>query len=257
MKALARSLTTAVVVFGLTAAPARAQDRLRISLAAWPTQLNGSQEVDGDSNPGSTADFGSVLGLGSEALPELHMDFKMLGPFHMVGSYFSSSFKGEETLSQPVTFDDVVYAASEQVKSTVDLDVGKVLASFTVLNFDRIGLGLMVGANLMQMKSQLESAASGQAQKDITAPLPVIGVNLRLQPLKKLAIYTEVSGLTYNSGGIDATSIDGVVRFEYFFVPWVGMTGGFRILDLDVHDDDFGAIDLKQDGGQFGLVFRL
>jgi hypothetical protein len=56
---------------------------------------------------------------------------------------------------------------------------------------------------------------------------------------------------------VDATSIDGLVRFEYFIVPWIGITGSFRILDLNVHDPDFGSVDFQQDGGRLGVVFRL
>jgi hypothetical protein len=121
----------------------------------------------------------------------------------------------------------------------------------------RIGLGLMVGLNLLNVKSYIESTSSGEAQKDVTAPYPVVGVNLRLSPIKKLNIYAELSGLSVDAGGLDARSIDGLLRLEYFFVPWIGITGGYRIVDLDATDDDFGALDFQQDGGQFGLVFRL
>jgi len=213
--------------------------------------------VDGNVLPGSETDFASVLGLSSETLPELHYDLKLLGPVRIVGSYYSSSFQGDEILAESVTFDDVVYSVSEQVRSSVDLDIGKIAASFSVLNFKRLGLGLMVGANLVNMKSQLESSVSGSAQKKISGPMPTVGVNLRLQPIKKLAIYAEVSGFTYEAGGVDATSLDGVVRVEYYLNPWIGVTAGYRLIDLDVNDDDFGLLDFKQDGAQFGMVFRL
>lgn len=213
--------------------------------------------MDGETLEGSAADLASILGLDATTIPDLHMEFSLLGPFNIVGSYFTSSYEGEETLAQSLTFDDVVYAASEQLRSSVDLEFGKVLASFRVLNLKRVGLGLMVGANLMDLKSQVESAASGQAQKGFSTPLPTVGVNLRLQPLKKLAIYAELSGFALDQGGVDATSIDGLVRVEYFFVPWMGITGSFRILDLNVKDPDFGSVDFQQDGGRLGLVFRL
>jgi hypothetical protein len=115
----------------------------------------------------------------------------------------------------------------------------------------------MVGLNLLNLESHIESSLSGEAQKDVTAPYPVVGVNLRLSPLKKLNIYAELSGLSIDAGGLDARSIDGLLRFEYFFIPWIGFTGGYRIVDLEATDDDFGSLDFQQDGGQFGLVFRL
>lgn len=245
------------MILGLAVAPAQASDRLRIHLAAWPTELSGVQEVDGDNLPGTETDFASVLGLDSETLPELHYDLKLLGPVHLVGSYFSSSFQGDEILEESVTFDDIVYSVSEQVRSSVELDLGKVAASFSVLNFKRLGLGLMVGVNLMNLKSQLESPIGGTSTKEVSGPLPVVGVNLRLQPLRKLAIYAEVSGFSLDAGGVDATSLDGVVRVEYYLNPWIGVTGGYRILDLNVNDDDFGSLDFKQDGAQLGMIFRL
>ncbi|MCZ6748031.1 MAG: hypothetical protein O7D96_01980, partial [SAR324 cluster bacterium] len=67
----------------------------------------------------------------------------------------------------------------------------------------------------------------------------------------------ELSGFSYNAGGVDATSLDGVVRVEYYLNPWIGITAGYRIIDLDVNDDDFGSLDFQQDGAQFGMVFRL
>jgi hypothetical protein len=258
MKPMVRGLMALAVALGLGVAPARAEsDRLRIALSAWPAGLSGTQEVDGDTLDGSTADLASTLGLDAATLPDLHMQFSMLGPFNIVGSYFTSSYEGEETLAQSLTFDDVVYSASEQLRSSVDLEFGKVMMSFTVLNTKRIGLGLLVGANLMDLRSQVESAASGQAQKGISTPMPTVGVNLRLQPLKKLLIYAELSGFNLEQDGVDASSIDGQVRLEYFFVPWIGITGSFRILDLNVNDPDFGNVDFQQDGGRLGVVFRL
>ncbi|MCZ6778358.1 MAG: hypothetical protein O7F16_05250 [Acidobacteria bacterium] len=258
MRSVARVLIPAVIILGLAAGPTQAAtDRLRIHLAAWPTELSGIQEVNGDVLAGTETDFGSVLGLSSETFPELHYDLKLLGPVRLVGSYFSGSFSGDQVLEESVTFDDVVYSVSEQVRSSVDLEMGKVALSFSVLNFKRLGLGLMVGANLVNLKSQLDSAISGSSQKDVSGPMPVVGVNLRLQPLKKLAIYAEVSGFSYDAGGVDATSLDGVVRVEYYLNPWIGITAGYRIIDLDVNDDDFGSLDFQQDGAQFGMVFRL
>ena len=258
MKPIVRGLMVLAVILVLGVAPARAEsDHIRIALSAWGAGLSGSQEVDGDTTSGSAANLASTLGLDSTTLPELHMDFSMLGPFNIVGSYFSSAYEGEETLTQSLTFDDVVYAASEQIRSNFDLEFGKVLMSFRVLNTKRIGLGLMVGANLMDLKSQVESIASGQAQKGFTAPMPTLGLNLRLQPIKKLNIYAEFTGFSLEQGGVDASSIDGLVRVEYFFVPWIGITGSFRVLDLNVNDPDYGAIDFQQDGGRLGVVFRL
>jgi hypothetical protein len=243
---------------GLLGAPTWADsDRLRVSLSAWPTEMSGIQQVNGDTVEGSATDFAGALGLDSEILPELHVDLKVLGPFHIVGSYFNSSFEGTQTLEESVTYDDVVYGIGEQVKSSMEVELGKVMTSFSVLSMKRIGLGVMVGLNLLSVKSYIESSLSGEAQKDVTAPYPVVGVNLRLSPLKKLNIYAELSGLSVNAGGLDARSIDGLVRLEYFIVPWIGITGGYRIVDLDASDDDFGALDFQQDGGQFGLVFRL
>ena len=258
MKPIVRGLMVLAVVLIVGIAPARAEsDHLRLSLSAWGAGLSGSQEVDGDTTTGSDADLAKTLGLDSTTLPELHMDLSMLGPFNIVGSYFTSAYEGEKTLSQSLTFDDVVYAASEQIRSNVDLQFGKVLMSFRVLNTKRIGLGLLVGANLMDLKSQVESVASGQAQKGFTAPMPTLGLNLRLQPLRKLAIYAELTGFSLAQGGVDASSIDGLVRVEYFFLPSIGITGSFRVLDLNVNDPDYGNIDFQQDGGRLGVVFRL
>jgi hypothetical protein len=249
---------TALLVLSLAASPAQARSyRLKLNLSAWPASLSGVEQVNGDTLGGTQIDLEDTLGVQDETFPELHLSLKLLGPARLIGSYYSTSYEGQETLSQSVTFDDTTYTASEEVDSQIDLDLARVLLAFQVVNFKRVNLGLMTGLDLMKVDAALSSASTGDSQKDFTAPVPVVGVNLTIQPIDKLALYVEISGLSVDIGDVDAKIMDAIVRVEYYFLPWFAMTGGYRLFDFDVTEDDFGRVNFKQDGFQLGLGFRL
>lgn len=252
----ARFLVTLLALLAATPALART-NRLKVNLAAWPAALSGVEQVNGDAMDGTDIDLEETLGLEDGTFPELHVQLKLLGPARLIGSYYSTSYEGEETLTQSITFNDTTYSVSEQVDSEVELSLGRVLFSFSPLNLKRLNVGLMVGADLMQVDARLSSSATGDAQKDFTAPVPVVGVNLTVQPLEKLVLYFEVSGLSVDVGSVDASILDGIFRVEYYFLPWFAMTGGYRVFDFDVTEDDFGRVNFRQDGAQLGLAFRL
>lgn len=247
-----------ILLVCLVSSPALARsNRLKVNLSAWPAALSGVQQVNGDTTQGTSTDVEQTLGLEDETFPEVHVQLKLLGPARLVGSYYSTQYRGEETLTQSVTFNDTTYSVSEQVDSEIDLSLGRLLFSFSPLNLKRLNLGLMLGADLMHVDARLSSPATGEAQKDFTAPVPVVGMNLTVQPLEKLVFYFEASGLSLEVGSVDARILDGIFRVEYYFLPWFALTGGYRVFDFDVTEDDFGRVNFRQDGAQLGLGFRL
>ncbi len=258
MQPTSRTVLLAAALLMMVSSPALARtNRLKVNLAAWPATLSGVQQVNGDSFAGTQIDLEDTLGLQDETFPELHVQLKLLGPARLVGSYYSTKYEGEDTFTQSVTFNDTTYSASEEVSSEIDLSLGRLLLSFSPVNFKRVNLGLMIGADLMSVDARLSSSGTGESQKDFTAPVPVVGVNLTLQPLDKLVFYAEVSGLSLDIGDVDASILDGIFRVEYYFLPWFAATGGYRLFDFDVTENDFGRVNFKQDGVQFGLAFRL
>jgi len=252
------TILSAILLLLLIPSPALARsNRLKLNLSAWPASLSGVEQVNDGGATGTSIDLEDTLGLESETFPELHVQLKLLGPARLVGSYYSTGYQGSETLTQSVTFNGTTYSSSEEVDSDVDLSVGRILFSFSPLNLKRLNLGLMIGADLMQVDASLSSSLTGDENKSFTAPVPVVGVNLTVQPIDKLALYFEVSGLSVNIGDVDASIMDGIFRAEYYFLPWFALTGGYRVFDFDVTEEDFGRVNFKQDGVQLGLGFRL
>jgi hypothetical protein len=248
----------ALLCLVLAASPALAgTDRLKLNLSAWPAALSGEERVDGGGLTGTSVDLQDTLGLDNQAFPELHVALKLLGPVRLLGSYYTTSYEGEETLTQSVTFNGTTYSSSEQVSSQMDLDLGRVLFSLSPVNFKRVNLGLMLGADLLKVKSGLSSSTTGQEQKDFTAPVPVVGVNLTLQPIDKLVFYVEASGMSVNMSNVDGQILDGIARVEFYFLPWFAITGGYRFFNFDVTHDTYGRVNIDQKGAQLGLAFRL
>jgi hypothetical protein len=258
MRRVARILLPAAVLLALSTAPAHARtNRLKVNLAAWPASLSGVQQVNSGSIDGSPLDLQGTLGIEDDTFPELHAALKLLGPVRLIGSYYSTQYAGEETITQSITFNGTTYSASETVESELEMNVGRVMLSFSPINFKRLNIGLMLGAELMSVDSSLASSATGEEQDSFTAPIPIVGVNLTLQPTEKLALYVEASGLSADVGGVDADVLDAIVRVEYYFLPWFAVTGGYRLFDFDIVEDDFGRVNFEQDGIQAGLAFRL
>ncbi|MEE9217614.1 MAG: hypothetical protein V3U98_00955 [Acidobacteriota bacterium] len=257
MRHALRILLPGIVLLVFSAGPAQAgSDRLKLNLAAWPASLSGVEQINGNL-VGTSIDLEETLGVQDEIFPEVHLSLKLLGPMRLIASYYTTEYDGKETLTQSITFNDTTFSASEEVRSNLDLSVARVLLSFHPVNFKRVNLGLMIGADLMKVDSTLSSSLTGTRQKDFTAPVPVVGANLTLQPIDKLAIYAEVSGLSIDVGDVEASILDAIFRVEYYFMPWFAVTGGYRLFDFDITESDFGRVNFKQDGFQMGLAFRL
>lgn len=258
MRTVRHVLLFAMLCLALIASPALAgTDRLKINLSAWPAALSGEERVDGGGLTGTSVNLQDTLGLDNQTFPEVHVALKLLGPVRLLGSYYTTSYEGEETLTQSVTFNGTTYSSSEQVSSQMDLDLGRVLFSLSPVNFKRVNLGLMLGADLLKVRSELSSSTTGQEQKDFTAPVPVVGVNLTLQPIDKLVFYVEASGMSVNVSNVDGQILDGIARVEYYFLPWFAITGGYRFFNFDVTHDTYGRVNIDQKGAQLGLAFRL
>lgn len=254
MRSASRMLTMAVLL-GLAAGPALADEM--VSLKVGYMQLKPEGEFAAFEN-----------GIGTEVdMDDLNFDDSeevtaeaalQLGSFRLTAGYMPIKFSGDGALTNTIIFNGQPFTAGTQVKSDVDLDLYDVGFTYYLLNFDDLPVRLQLGPELsvkvvdgeMSMRSEtfptLDEEVSG------TVPLPTIGARARVGLADFLAVSGRVGYVEYD----DNSFLDADGQIELSPIPFVGLYGGYRYLDIDIDEDDI-FVDARFSGPYGGVFVRF
>ena len=87
----------------------------------------------------------------------------------------------------------------------------------------------------------------------------MLGLNATVKiPMTGLFIYAEVSGANFDVDDVDADVLDAQVRLTWYLLKGpVGLSVGYRYLDLDLVVEDEGTIDVTQEGYFGGIAVKF
>ncbi len=209
---------------------------------------------------GTRFDLEDTLGVDTDdGVPSVNLWFHILRRNSILVSYFTSSYDGSTMLSTPLIYGDQVYPAGAGVDSQFDFSLARLHYNFRFLNFKVVDMGVLVGVDLYEGEGRLTVVALPDEDHDFSAPFPVVGLNFTARvPKISLTIYAEVTGTNLDISDVDASALDAQFRVTWYIVDGpLGLTAGYRYLDLDLDVEDEGEGKITQEGFYGGIAIRF
>lgn len=175
----------------------------------------------------------------------------------LVMTFHESRYDGLTTLQQDLTFNGQTFSTGENVDTSVNFSVLGTYYYQTLLPLKVVNFGFQVGVDVIDLQAVLDSQTSGLHSVSATVPLPAAGLHLSIQPVPKFRIYADLSVLSASFGGEDFDLTDGRAQVEFSFNHFIGLHAGYRLFELDVTSDEFGALNSTQNGPFFGMTARF
>lgn len=210
----------------------------------WFSNLDSTVKVTDASIVGTEIDLVDTLGMDDKKnFWEGRVDLN-LGSHHLRYAYMPLSWDGSKTLTQSVTFQGVTYTASTKVDSNLDIVYQRFGYRYDIIDTLGNQLGIIFDVKLLDIEARLKApAASIDKIYSVTAPVPTIGLGVQVGLPALLSIGAEVTGITYSGNRL----IDGEAQINFNPIPFVTVSGGYRLFDLKVEDGD-DKVDFKLKG---------
>lgn len=175
----------------------------------------------------------------------------------LVMTFHESSYDGLTSLQQDLTFNGQTFSLGENVDTSVNISVLGTYYYQTLLPLKVVNFGFQIGVDVIDLQAVLDSQASGLTAVSATVPLPAAGLHISIQPVPKFRFYADLSVLSASFGGEEFDLTDGRAQIEFYFNHFFGLHAGYRLFELDVISDEFGALNSTQKGPFFGMTARF
>ncbi len=228
---------------------------LWVSADAWalgPVDLDlqigmWKKEVSGEVRSGAEAiDVESDLDLESDTAAYLRGRFHVIALGNLYASYTPVKQTGLSTLSRTFTFGDETFTAGSAVASEIELDMFDVAWTATPLSLAVAELELGLNIKFVDGTVKLDSGVQSDSA-ELSVPVPMLKALVRFNfPLVSAEL--EGAGIAY--GGNHFYDLSAQARVTVF--PFLYVTGGLRLLDLELEDGDDRA-DIKLGGPFLGV----
>lgn len=218
----------------------------------WSPDLNTEVKIEKD-NIGDKIDFTEDLGMDDEGVTGVAVDLKVGNSSHFIFGYWSVGYDGRNTLTRSFNFNGQPYAAGSTVTSSFDLDAYELGYAFDLLNTESFRLGPVLQVNYYSLDTELSSPAPVPNDEKMDLVFPMPGLRFGMSFLEnKLELSGQFAGLWWHGSGF----WDGSAALSYYPVKNLGISAGYRMIRLDVSDDDDSA-NLKLDGPALSATFRF
>ncbi len=222
---------------------------------AFDSSLTGTALVSGGKS-GTEFDLEDTLGLDPDDTVRGLDGFVKLAGSRIAFGYNSGSYDGGTRLSDDLVFDGTTFPSGAKVDPEIDMKRYKLMYGFD-FSFAVVNVGFLVGGQYVDIDSRLKSAGLSKSES-LRAPIPAVGATLGIHPVSQLAIHAEITGFHAKVSGVDATMVDAFAGVDYLFVPFFGISAGYRYFALDATDEDQeNMVDIKQRGPFVALVLHL
>jgi len=236
-------------------------DRFSFSLGAFITDRDSSARLDSIGlGTGTDFDFEEDLGLESSGSAARLDGYYRFNQKHRINfSVFDLSRDKSATLIENIQFGETVFAVDTVIQSSFDLTITKLAYTYSFLQRDEGYLGLTVGVYVADSKIRLAEENLGQIEsRDITAPLPVIGLRgeYDFADRWRLSANGEFFALEYND--VDGRLVDLYVGIDYQFAEHVAFGLGYNAVNINVNaskDNFVGELDWRYAGALLFFKF--
>ncbi len=191
----------------------------------------------------------SYGGFDEKWIPRMEGLLRLADRHRLIFNYFKYDQTDRATLGRTVTIGDIQIPAGSFIQGGVELQVAGLVYDFEVINAERFGLGLQLGAHWAEAKAFAE-AQVGQLfqgrllEESVDGFAPVIGARLTFEPVDRLLINLQGQYLDADWGDFD--DYDGKIRranaiVEYRLAKNFGAFVGYDFLNLKLGKNLSGA----------------
>lgn len=225
------------IMFGLVSWVYANSEKIEAEARYWFTDLESKASVTASGVTGTDIDLKDDLGIGDEDLPEARLIWHT-GPNSKIRlAYTQVNYSGSKNIEKTITFDGKSYTAGTNVESDLDIQYLRLGWAWQFINLaeDKIKLGTLVDVKVLMLEASLDAPSLGFSEsEDFAGALPTVGLVLDLNPIKKVNLFAEVSGLTAGDYGyfIDAETGIKITPLKNF-----SLSAGYRIFDMKFESD--------------------
>ncbi|MBU2540767.1 MAG: hypothetical protein KJ593_02595 [Candidatus Omnitrophica bacterium] len=233
-------MVTAGLVFVSSCAFCESQARQDVTVEFqgryWVTDLDTEAKVV-ESNVGAKFDFKTDLGIGDEDFPEGRIIWH-IGPNNKIRlGYTQVDYSGDQSISRTIEFKGQSYTSGAQVKSDLDITYLRFgwLWQFVDLFDGGMKFGTILEAKGILADVSLDAPAlTIKESEEFFGVLPTVGVTLDINPVKKMNLFAEISGISAGDYGyfFDAEAGIKILPFKN-----LDIVGGYRMIDIEAEDD--------------------
>lgn len=243
MKATSKILITAALSVMLSTPVQADVIGFRIGADYWAPDISGEFSSEG----ATVVDVSDDLGLDDPSNSSLVISLEHPVPFLPNFKYQSVDLdsSGRETLTRSVTFEGQTYAASETLRTTLDLTHDDIVLYYEVLDN---WVNLDIGLDLKRFDGEASLVGSTNTVNssiDIDETIPLLYLSARFDlPFSGLYLGVDLSNLSSGDNSVEDTTI----KLGYESDSGFGLEGGIRRFALELDDADDLDADLEYDG---------
>ena len=228
--------------------------RFHFSLGGYAAFLDSSVQLGLQGiGLGITIDTEKFLGLDSTSTVLATWFEAALGKnrrHNLAFSYWSFDRSGFVQLTQDTTIGDITLPIGSTLETNLDFSLFRAKYMYSVVKADRVDVQIGPGIFIMPFEFDTRINAPGigvneQNAFDITAPLPVVGLNLKIALTPRLFLYQKLDLMYLSIGEFSGSIVDADLGLEYQITKHLGIGGGWHVFDLkiDAQDDSYPGID--------------
>ena len=230
------------------------ESRFHFSLGGYAAFLDSSVQLGLQGvGLGISVDTETFLGLDSTSTVLATWFEAALGKsrrHNLAFSYWSFERSGFVQVTQDTTIGDINLPIGSTLETKLDFSLFRAKYLYSVVKADRVDVQIGPGIFIMPIEFETRINAPGLGvdennKFDITAPLPVVGLHLKVALTPRLYLYQKLDLMYLSIGEFSGSIIDGDLGLEYQITKHLGIGGGWHVFDLkiDAQDDSYPGID--------------
>lgn len=238
----------ACVAAGTLAAGAGEQSWIGVEAKLWRPKIDTQVKSSTDALAGTTVDLEDDLDLDSrDAVPFVKVSLG--GSQRLSASFMRLSLDGKATPDINISFGGTTFTTAAEADATLDADIYRVAWEADWIRLPRVRAGTIFGVEVLDVTASIKNPLVGKEEEDVTAPVPVVGLQGEVKLLAGLSAYGEIAGMAVNHGDIDGSFYEYEAGLKYTLGSMIpgrlSAAAGWRQIHLDFEDDDNEAeIDL-------------
>lgn len=240
-----------------------------LGLGSWASDFETSVRLDSETlGQGTTVDLEKDLGLASK-LNSVRVEgaYRFSRKHALAFGYSSWSRSADKAIEHDIQWGGQLFHVTGQVASSFKDDLVKLSYRYSFVANPTFAAGLSIGVSTFWWRTTLEAQPNGSGggptgiqreAKDVTAPVPVIGLfyDLAFSPRFHMRASGEYFDATYS--GEHGRLTDVLAGFDWYFARNVGLGAAYSWTNLKFHGKPEEAnlvIDYRQSGAYGYLRF--